>query len=254
MGIRGDGEVNMRKFKIAICDDEIYYIDRLYSYLEECKNIINIDMKIDTYNSGEDLLKSIDNIHYHMIFLDIEMKGMTGICAARKINEINDKTQIVFATSHKEFAIDAFDIYALGYLLKPISFEKLKEILLTGLERINLANLKNQLEEAYIVITEDYVDKKISQNNIIYIEKKRNKCMIKTDDSTYYCYDSLKKIYGQLNKDVFIYTHQGFIVNINNIKEISASEIIIKNGKNLPMSRKHKGEVKERFFKSLNSM
>ena len=100
--------------RIAIVDDEKVIREQIKKLVEKKQ----IDCEIDTYGTGEDLLKA-DSV-YDIIFLDIQMDGMNGIDTARALRQKADNTVLIFITGVKEYVFDAFDVAAFHYLIKPI--------------------------------------------------------------------------------------------------------------------------------------
>lgn len=108
--------------KYLVVDDEPLAVKRLVKMLEN-NGIANIL----TATNGQEAIEIVERHHPHVVFLDIEMPLLTGIQAAPKINEISPETKIIFCTAYDEFAIDAFDLSAADYLLKPVSKERLSQ-------------------------------------------------------------------------------------------------------------------------------
>ena len=92
--------------RIAICDDENMQLYMTKTSLETAYK--SLDLVVDTYNSGVGLLNAVDDVHYDLIILDIEMPGQNGIDTAKKLRKIEDKTAIVFLTSHVEYALEGY--------------------------------------------------------------------------------------------------------------------------------------------------
>lgn len=99
--------------RIAIVDDEKVIKEQIKKLIEKK----HTDCEIDTYGTGEDLLKA-DSV-YDIIFLDIQMDGMNGIDTARALRQKADNTVLIFITGVKEYVFDAFDVAAFHYLMLP---------------------------------------------------------------------------------------------------------------------------------------
>lgn len=239
---------------IAVCDDELYYRESLLKFLKEYEGKKDIKIKVDEFSSGESLIEKIKIESYDIILLDVEMKELTGVDTASQIKKLGKNPQIIFVTSHEDYALDAINLDAIGYLVKPVSYEKLEERLDKAIYMTGLIRAENKSKELYISIRENKTDKKILLNEIRYIEKIGNRCKIYMSDKEHLCYSTLSGFYERLPKDKFIYCHQGYIVSINHIIDVMPSEILIDNGKQIPLSRKYKKEVRERFLAYLDSM
>ena len=119
--------------RVAICDDEKIQLSITKTSVENSYN--SLDLIVDTYTSGIELLNAVDVVNYDLIILDIEMPGVNGIDTAKRLRKIEDKTAIVFLTSHVEYALEGYEVNALRYLTKPASTEKLSEIITYLLEQ-----------------------------------------------------------------------------------------------------------------------
>lgn len=126
----------------VIVDDEKSAIDVLKNLLENSQKI----HIIKTFNKSSDAIKEIPKLKFDVAFLDIDMPGINGIELARNINELNNNIEIVFVTEYDEYAIDAFRVNAIDYLLKPMLSNHINETIDRLLKRHNVtvAN-KNEL-------------------------------------------------------------------------------------------------------------
>ena len=107
--------------KIAVCDDEKSMLEQMEENLKEFETLF----QIDCYSSGEALLDS--GIYYDLIFLDIDMKGISGIDTARMLRKRDKRVKIVYVTAYEDFRDYAFSVHAFGYLVKPVKRESVHE-------------------------------------------------------------------------------------------------------------------------------
>ena len=99
--------------KIAVCDDDWQMLSKMREYLEDFAKLFRISL----YSSGEELLASGENFQF--IFLDIDMKGMSGIDTARILRRKDRKAKIIYVTAYEDFRDYAFSVHAFAYLVKP---------------------------------------------------------------------------------------------------------------------------------------
>ena len=134
--------------KIAVCDDEKSMLEQMEENLKEFETLF----QIDCYTSGEALLDS--GIYYDLIFLDIDMKGISGIDTARMLRRRDKKVKIVYVTAYEDFRDYAFSVHAFGYLVKPVKRESVHEMIREVLdyteEETDGPRLKFQTEEGII--------------------------------------------------------------------------------------------------------
>jgi len=173
------------------------------------------------------------------------MPTVSGIASAMSFKKINKDIIIIFVTGHKEFALEAFDADAIGYIVKPVQPEKLERILRKAINLINMS--KNQIMSKSIFIIEDNIKKKLLIHQIITIEKEGNRCKIVSINEIHYCYMTISKILNELDKD-FWQINQGVIVGRRYIKDIYGNEVIMKNGQRYVLGRKYSKDVKDRFY------
>lgn len=234
--------------KIAICDDENIFVDKYIKIINSIKKNRNYNIEISTFNSGEELINHIfiNEVKFDLIFLDIIMKEINGIETARKIKEIDELTEIVLLTSSKEYALDAYDVKVLNYIIK------------------DSQNLESKIDEAikhcysktndYIIINNKSTIEKIEISKIVYIESNKRKLSIITTNSKYEIYEKLDNIYNKIENYGFIKTHKSYIINMNFIQRIEPKEIITTKGEIIPISRGNINAIKEKFMKYLEDL
>lgn len=107
--------------KIAVCDDSIEYRNIITALIKDVLIKNNLQYDVVAFNSGYDLIKDFKEKEFDIVFLDMEMPEINGIETGLMIREINEKTNIFYLTSHKEYAYESYKVKAKDYLLKPVS-------------------------------------------------------------------------------------------------------------------------------------
>ena len=115
--------------KIAVCDDEIHFIDAVCSLLEEWAKEREIKLTLYRFTNGDDLIDAQKSECMDLIILDVIMPLLSGIDAARELRNTHQTVPIIFLTSSREFAVDSYEVKALNYLIKPVDAVKLFLIL-----------------------------------------------------------------------------------------------------------------------------
>lgn len=162
---------------IAICEDEIIMLQELQKLIEKYRQSKRMDITVSVYTSGEALLSS--KLEYDAIFLDISMAQLDGIQTAKKMREKGFTGIIIFLTNHTERVYEAFEVRAFRYLLKPINYKILEEVLELVQEELT------KKENDYITITNKYKIAKILYEEILYIESKGKSIEIHTLSNKY---------------------------------------------------------------------
>lgn len=241
----------MNHYRIAVCDDESYYREELISLLTTYGNESGNAFEIHGYASGEGLLEDIGKKVFHILILDVEMKEKSGIDTAREIRKKDETTIIIFATSYEHYALNAFDVSAMGYLVKPVSYLKLKKLLSNAIITVDFLKDSEAARARYIEVKVKYETVNVETDKIQYIEKRRNVSFIHTKDNEYTCYETLSQLHEKLDIRKFIYIHQGYIVNFDLIMEVTKTSVILADYIEIPVSRRYYKEVREKFMEKI---
>lgn len=243
-------------FQIAICDDDPIYINDIRKKVEKYFEERKLESNIYEFTSGDYLLKSVKEKEFNIIFLDIEMPGITGMEVAHEIRNLNVQTMIIFVTTHETFALESFNLGAVGYIVKPAAMEKLN----IALDRsvIYVKNHYDELEfsKRYLKLIHGKEVINLEMSKIIRIDKYRNSVTIKLiDGSTYTHYESIKKIMPSLNENFFTQISQGCIINMRYVDHIEPFEsqiLILKDSKEeIKISRNCYQNARLAFHRSL---
>ena len=161
--------------RIAVCDDEELFRIEFKSVLD--KVLINAEYDIDTFSGGSSLYEAFLKNPFDLVFLDIEMPGIDGITLAKRLRAVSENVQIVFLTSHIEYALEGYEVNALRYLVKPVDMNKLSEVLKY------IQDKKNNSRQ--IMIKQEGEDIVIDLSDIIYMESMDKNVRIVTSKSEY---------------------------------------------------------------------
>lgn len=115
--------------RIAICDDEEICLNDTKNMLENWSVATSSRLEIDCFNNGDSLLRESDASRYDIIFLDIVMPLLDGMDTAKELRARDKNVKIIFLTSSPEFALQSYSVKATDYCLKPVTYEKLKEVM-----------------------------------------------------------------------------------------------------------------------------
>lgn len=242
----------MKKYVIAVCDDEEYYADELYRYIFTYANERELNIVCDIYLSGKALLDEVEKgKKYDMVFLDVEMPELDGIRTGMLLKQELGFLIICFVTSYEDYALNAFDINAEGYILKPVKYKQLKEVLDKSLILIDYHKNKEEAEKRYIEVEVGRGRETIDIKKILYLEKRRNQCVFHFRERELTCYQTLANVYKLLNQKQFLYTHQGYIVNFDHIKEVGKDCVYLGEGVEIPLSRGRAKEVRQRHHEKI---
>ena len=230
----------------CICDDdesihkEIY--DLIYFSMEP-----KVQINITNVFSAEELINHyVNNLYFDIIFLDIEMRSLSGIEAAKIIREFHPSVIIIFISNYPHYVFDAFNVEALHFLVKPVSCLEFKKIFDRAINKYKMTNHSISLKwqsERYIV--------KI--DTIKYIEGYKRHITVYTRDGTYEAIGKIPDLLDKLSPYGFIRTHQGFIVNMDYIKRFDTNDVILFDGTKVMISVRKRAAALEEFDKYLKN-
>ena len=218
--------------------------------LEVLKKYISAVPNLQLAGTCADALEALTMLQQHtidLLFLDIQMPQLSGTDLVRTLK---NPPKVIFTTAFRRFAVEGFELDAVDYLLKPISFERflkaVNKVMDTNLHSLDINNSngdnKNRPEDAFITLRADRKNLKVSLNDILYIESLKDYIKVVTAAKTIVTKQSISSIEETLPKNQFIRIHRSFIVSINKI-ETFTNEIIEIGKKELPISRMYKMEV-----------
>ena len=221
--------------KVAVVDDDIIFAKSFEKILKE-KLKSNCET-IDIYLSAESFLSNSKN--YDILFLDIEMSGLSGLDLARKNRDKNAK--IVFVTNRDDLVFEAYNTTgAIGFVRKFSIGTDLKVVI----ERLT----KHLLQERYISVKSGDEISKIRYADIVYLEKMSHNVLIHTENDTHSKRATLSDLDAGLSKYGFVRTHIGYIANLAHIKLIKSNSVLLTNGECVPVSRSYHKQVKDKFL------
>ncbi len=228
------------KFKIAICDDEAAQIEYLSSLVELWAASTGNVVMLKSFGNAESFLFNYEeNRDFDILLLDIEMGKMNGIDLAKKVRECNKDVQIIFITGFEKYISDGYDVAALHYLMKPVSFEKISEVLSRAADNLDKTS-------PAILINANGENLKLLLSDIYCVEAVGHTLKITCADGDITVNQSLSSFKSNIGND-FISTHRSFIVNLEHIKRISKTDVILDNGKSVPVSRRMYEDINRAF-------
>ena len=198
-----------------IVDDESLALSRLKRLLNE-----NGIEDITAFDNPIDALKEITKTKFDAVFLDISMPNITGLELADSIIQLEPKTFIIFQTAYSEFALEAYKNGGMGYLVKPIESNDIKNIL----EKVR--NFKSSLSEESKKILGKRGDKLylIDINDIYYIKADLDEVIVRIKDADAYVRRKIGDLETLLSGKNFFRVHRSYIVNVDKIKSMKSVE------------------------------
>ena len=224
--------------RIAVCDDEELFRIEFKSVLD--KVLINAEYDIDTFSGGSSLYEAFLKNPFDLVFLDIEMPGIDGITLAKRLRAVSENVQIVFLTSHIEYALEGYEVNALRYLVKPVDMNKLSEVLKY------IQDKKNNSRQ--IMIKQEGEDIVIDINDIIYMESMDKNVRIVTSKSEYITRYNISDYEEELKNSGFLRIHRGYLISLSKVKKIVKNDVVMDGDISLPVSRSNIKTLKDALY------
>lgn len=233
--------------KVAVIEDEPEIRRLLCKIIEKQEGFVVVSES----GSVSEAVTDFNKYHPDVVFVDIDLKGESGLECAKVMTQVNPKLKVIFATAHSEYMANAFEIYAFDYLVKPFDIERVGRTLKRikehdfSMERQRLAdeaweNTEIRSSETSvgakvqdvegIIQSEKYSDKLmikgkeqiafIDKEDVIFIERRENHTVILTKDESYKTSVSLSSLEEKLNPKDFMRSHKSYIISLKKITKI----------------------------------
>lgn len=227
--------------KIAICDDEKFYVKQLPAIVSQYAKLKDLQIEINSFSDGKELLNNCNS--FDLIFLDIDMPEMNGLEIGLKIKDINSDIDIIYATNYSDYAYSSFSVRPFGYIVKPFTQESVFK------ELDDYVCKKKEKDDApKIHMTDGKTILNLYSDDVLYFEYIADKHVdIVLDDKKYHLRCSLKYFYEKVEGNGFTYPHKSFIVNMRYIEKINHFELIMKNDIVIPIAQKKKAQFMEEY-------
>jgi two-component system, LytTR family, response regulator len=240
--------------KVAVIDDEAAGRTLIKQYLTEYPNLI----VVGEANNGVDAIKIINEFKPDLIFLDIQMPGLTGFEILQHLEEI---PQIIFSTAYDKYALQAFEVHAVDYLLKPYTRERFKH----AVQRIRNEEQPNPVQplaESLLINSTHYPERilvqigqkliNIAVTDIVWIEADGDYARLITLNGKYLSNYGISILEAKLNPNSFIRVHRSSLINLKYIKEVqkypSNYDVIMQNNDVVRVSRGYMDNLKKLMY------
>lgn len=238
-------------YRVAVCDDEEQHRELVKRTLIALSIKTNIEFEIELYHSGESLTAHYeqDGAPFHILILDVEMGGMNGIMAARRIRELKHfDEQIIFLTSYPEYMVESFDVITFQYLIKPVAPDLLEEKI------TKLLHYFQAQEKKFMVIKSGYEEVVLRYDDIIAIEAAKSltvksKLHIITATQVYDSKGLIADYAAALKDSNFLHIHRSIIINLLHVKKFAGGSVLMSGGMQFPIGRSKIKEVKDFYTK-----
>ena len=210
-------------------------------YVKRFGEEAGIDLETVTFESGKLFLKDYKMI-YDIIIFDIDMPGINGIDTARKLRETDSNVTIIFVTNIAQYAINGYEVDAVDYILKPVSYYDF------SMKFHRTVAKAAQKKEHIIKVETAEGTRKLRLPALVYVEVLSHYLYFHTTKRDYRSRGNISDVEKELEKYNFVRIHRSYIVNLRYVNKVLSKEVTV-GDKVLPVSRNYKEKLKEEYLK-----
>lgn len=228
----------MATLKIAICDDDLLFGNQARNEVKKVLDKHHVEHSTSTFHDGSGLLSAG---YFDIVFLDIEMEGLSGIETAESLRLMEYSSRIVFLTSYKKYVFSAFDVSASHYLLKPLDVQKLEQV---------LTKITSELtaEKEYCCTVKCGTEiHRIPFSQIKFAEVTGRKISLHTKSEVFTFNGRLEEL-EQSFPNYFFRCHKSYLVNLEMMVKYDKEKAILKSGESVPLARRKYAEFCKAFL------
>lgn len=216
----------------AIVEDDKQSQKKIKDYIEQYGKEHQIPVSVEVYQDGLDIVEEYSG-QFDIIFCDIQMKFMDGLAAARKIREKDSNVIIIFITNLSEYAIQGYEVEAIGYLLKPMNYNSFSMYFGRAVK------ILESRENDYLVLNQKNGIKRVELSDIYYMDYSRHYMNIYTKHGCEKVMMSVKELEKMLEGKHFSKCNSGCIVNLRYVQNLSGNTVKVQN-QTITVSRSRK--------------
>lgn len=223
--------------RIAIVEDDPATARATALYLDRYAAEKGVSLLSDCYPRAETLLNGYTP-KYELLLLDIRLEGgMNGMDVAQEIRKLDTSVQIIFITSLARYAVKSYEVGALDFMVKPVTYYQF------AMKMDKAVRIIRRNEDVSLVVPTERGVKVLPSREITFLEVFDHELVYHTESSQYRARGSLGKVEGQLSGHSFLRTAVSHLVNLRYAAEIDGNTLILTTGDRLPISRSRKKEV-----------
>lgn len=233
----------MKKHTCIIIDDEELARELLENFINRVPDL----QLLGKFINPIDALSFLNEQSVDLIFLDIQMPGMTGI---EFLKSLTNPPLVIFTTAYDRYAVEGYELSVIDYLLKPFSFARTLTAINKAVEQITLRQKEIKPyppDQDYLLVNADHKVHRLPIKDILYVQSMREYVVYYSENNKVMALGSLKKVEEKLLVFGFIRIHKSFIVAKNRVKSLEGNQLDI-GVKKLPIGGSYKNDVKASLF------
>ncbi|MDE6888854.1 MAG: LytTR family DNA-binding domain-containing protein [Eubacterium sp.] len=215
--------------RIAIVEDDELYVDQLRQYLKDYQSETGEDFEIRAYRDGDGITLDY-KAQYDLILMDIQMRFVDGMTAAEEIRKMDSEVIIIFITNMAQYAIRGYEVGALDYILKPVTYFAFTQKIGRA-----IARLKKKIQRPVVIRTRDGV-MRMDAADIYYVESQAHNLIYHTKDGVFVASGTMKQAEELLQGMNFSRGNKGYLINLEHVEGVQDKCAVVK-GEKLLISR-----------------
>lgn len=231
----------MERLNCIIVDDN--EIDRL-TVLSFAKRFPNLHI-LGTFSDSTEALKAVESQSVDILFLDIDMAGLSGVELRKKVRHV---PICIFITSHPEFAVESFELETLDFIVKPLKFDRFEHTMRRVTDFFEMKSKASLFESSIggdvIYIKEGHDQIKVKLHEILYLEALKDYTLVVTSQKRHCVLSNIGLLLKEVSFQSFVRIHRSFAVQKQFINKINTNEIILNNDLAIPIGRSFKDNLK----------
>lgn len=231
---------------IALVEDDPSCREQLSGYLNRYAQESGEKFKIQSFEDGDNIISSY-RAQYDIILMDIQMKFVDGMTAAREIRELDDQVLIIFITSLAAYAVKGYEVDALDYVLKPISYFAFAKSMDRAMRRLRRRKC------SYVFINNKNGTQRVDCARIYYIEANGHSLRYYTADGTLTGTGTMKEVESSLAGNYFFRCGKGVLVNLEHVERVVEGDAVV-HGTTVQVSRARRKEFLAAFNRYINEV
>lgn len=234
--------------RLCICDDSPEDVARIRTLAERfVREHPELPLRVQDFSSPFDLLEHLEKEGgFDLYLLDILMPHLEGLELARRIRARGEAEEVAFLTSSREYALDAFEVAACGYLIKPVEWERFQRVLLDAAHRLAGPGL---VSSRILIKTREGLRKILFRDLIMVESFNHNRVCTLADGSKLMTSDTLTSLLERLSDDPrFFSPHRAYIINLEHITALNADSALMSTGQRVPVSRASFSALKKAYM------
>ncbi|MBO5755040.1 MAG: response regulator transcription factor [Clostridia bacterium] len=233
-------------YRIAVCDSNVVDAQELVNKLQHLAADLHFECSVESFRTARAFAEAFKARPFPLVFLETEIGGTNGIELAKRIRFHDKDTEFIFVTSHAEYALAAYAVFPVGYILKSVTKQKLHEPFLRAVR-------KEKREFPKLLIdTADGGETIVPRDDILYVEVFGNDLVFHCKNDTVEGIGSLSGVMERLPSDQFYRSHRNFIVNLRYVQRIGRFFFVMQNGEKVSVAKNRYTEARGVFERYLS--